>query len=477
MRRNRQVRHLALVSTVVALSASLGHGGAAAVVPHPIDPGRLPMNTTPAPLEPTQQRTTCTVAARGGNGPDVPVAQRDLGFESVWPLTRGAGQTVAVIDTGVAPHPRLPGLIAGGDYVATGDGIGDCDAHGTLVAGLIAAKPTPDSGFSGGAPDARIITIRQSSSNFSEMRRRADSAEESAENSRGYGNVRTMAMAVRRAADMGATVINISEVACRSAVDGIDDRDLGAAIHYAALAKDVVVVAAAGNVPSNCTAQNPPVDPLNTAANPWDSVTTIATPAWYDDHVLTVGSVNPDGSPSRFSLAGPWVDVAAPGTGITSLHPDYPGLANAYHGGESGPIPVEGTSFAAPYVAATAALVRSRFPHLTARQVMTRIEATAHASADGWNPVVGNGVIDPLAAVTAEVPLEGVPDDEPVSVAMAPPQPPPAPDHRPRTVAVAAAGGICALLALGVLASFPLRRLFQLSDKTAAERSSGATPS
>ncbi len=64
-----------------------------------------------------------------------------MSFDTVWPLTRGAGQTVAVIDTGVARHPRLPGLIPGGDYVSTGDGTGDCDAHGTIVAGLIAAAP------------------------------------------------------------------------------------------------------------------------------------------------------------------------------------------------------------------------------------------------------------------------------------------------------------------------------------------------
>ena len=45
------------------------------------------------------------------------------------------GQRVAVIDTGVAPHSRLPKTAAGGDYVFTGDGTQDCDGHGTAVAG------------------------------------------------------------------------------------------------------------------------------------------------------------------------------------------------------------------------------------------------------------------------------------------------------------------------------------------------------
>ncbi|WP_196761727.1 S8 family serine peptidase, partial [Mycobacterium avium] len=58
-----------------------------------------------------------------------------------WRFGRGAGQKVAVIDTGVSPHPRLTDLVGGGDYVTAGDGLADCDAHGTIVASLIAAQP------------------------------------------------------------------------------------------------------------------------------------------------------------------------------------------------------------------------------------------------------------------------------------------------------------------------------------------------
>lgn len=448
----------AAVVPLVTVAATLALGGVgAAVVPPPIDPGRLPGPARPAPLAPTEQRNTCAVALPSAAEPNTPLPQRTMDFESVWPLTRGAGQTIAVIDTGVARHPRLPGLVPGGDYVSTGDGTEDCDAHGTIVAGLIAAAPEPTSGFAGGAPDARIMTIRQSSANFAETRRQDDPND--IQNTSGYGNTQTMAMAIRHAVDNGATVVNISEVACRSAADGIADQSLGAAVHYAATVKNAVVVAAAGNFRSGgCAAQNPDRDPLDPAADPWDSVSTIATPAWYDDYVLTVGSVDPDGAASEFGLGGPWVDVAAPGTGIVSLSPDGTGETRSWLDGQGRPMPFAGTSFAAPLVSATAALVRARFPQLSAQEVIARIEATAHAPAEGWNPFVGHGVVDPAAAVTADLSVEHVAEQNFSSVQLPAPQPPPTPDTRPRTVAVAATGAIITLAVLGVLGSSALRR-------------------
>jgi membrane-anchored mycosin MYCP len=119
---------------------------------------------------------------------------------------------------------------------------------------------------------------------------------------------------------------------------------------------------------------------------------------------------------STFSVWGPWVNIAAPGEGITSVDPGQggTGLANLFAepGGNSRPGPIQGTSFAAPYVAGVVALVRSRFPNLTARQVMDRIEATAqHPSGPGGrNNQIGYGVIDPVAALTAVIPGQnGVP--------------------------------------------------------------------
>ncbi len=457
MRRRRHTIVVAVLTALGVLSgAVLGVSSARAERPQ-IDPTQLPAPSPPAPLEPTEQKNACALPSETTDPQEVPTALKALDFASVWPITRGAGQVVAVIDTGVTAHPRLPGLIPGGDYVGTGDGLFDCDAHGTMVAGLIAAQTSPGSGFAGGAPDARILSIRQSSNVFQVVDSRSE--EEKAaepENAAGYGNVRTMAMAIRTAVDWGASVINISEVACVPAGGGVPDGPLGAAVQYAVREHNVVVVAAAGNLGSTaCQVQNPNADPLRPDADMWDGFATIATPAWFDD-VLTVGSVEADGTPSSFGLAGPWVDVAAPGSNMTSLSPSGSGLANGTRGND-GVNPMTGTSFAAPLVAAVAALVRAHHPELTALEVVDRIQRTAHAPAEGWNPSVGHGIVDPLAAVTDLVvpATRVVPAD---SVEMSVPLPLPAPDHRPRNAAVTGSVLVAVILALGLALSIPLRR-------------------
>jgi membrane-anchored mycosin MYCP len=365
---------------------------AAAVTPPPVDDSRLPGPASPAPPQRTEQSEECAAAGR-------PVENRassqlkDLGLRSIWRMTRGAGQTIAVIDTGVSRHRLLPHLIPGGDYVSTGDGTEDCDGHGTIVAGIIGASPDSEGAdtFSGIAPDATIIGIRQSSNRF----RAADDPAGS-----GFGDVATLAMAVRTAADLGATVINVSTVACVPVEDVLDDRALGAALAYAVDVKNVVVVAAAGNVgaPGQCREQNPTSDPAQTGQPNWTDLNVVVSPAWYDEYTLTVGSLGVDGFASQFSLAGPWVDVAAPGEDVVSLDSDGEGLVDMLAAAADSPI--MGTSYAAPVVTGIAALVRARSPGLTARQVMQRIEDTARHPAAGWDPVVGHGLVDALAAVT-----------------------------------------------------------------------------
>ncbi|MET9328511.1 type VII secretion-associated serine protease mycosin [Tsukamurella sp. NPDC003166] len=380
-----------------------------------------------APLAPTVQRTQCN-SLRTQAGTDYARADhalRALRFDQAWRFTRGEGQKVAVIDTGVTPHPRLGEVIAGGDYVSSGDGRDDCDAHGTAVAGIIAARPAPGDAFAGVAPAASIIAIRQASAAFEAQQRGVNS----------HGNVTTMAYAVVRAIDLGATVINISEVACGRSAAELGDDALGRAVRFAA-ERNVVVVASAGNVGSGgpCAEQN-----TNPAAP-----ATIASPARFAEQVLAVGATEPDGRPAAFSLAGPWVTVAAPGTDVTTLEPRGAGLANAQVTRE-GTGPLAGTSFAAPYVAGVAALVRSRFPQLTAAQVRTRILATARRSAG----MGGAGVVDPVAAVTAELPGEA-----PGSGRLDAPAPA-APDHRPRTVAL---GGVGLLIIAAIAACLARRR-------------------
>jgi membrane-anchored mycosin MYCP len=418
--------------TVAALTglAQFGTMSAHAVSPAPIDDQLLPEPARPAPPRPTAQREVCAVVPTDSGPAHDQLA--DLDLTRVWQLTRGAGQRVAVIDTGVSRNPRLPHLVPGGDYVFTGDGTQDCDAHGTLVAGIIAAAPDSQThSFSGVAPDATLISIRQSSAKFAPV---------SDGSSTGVGDVDTMAKAVRTAADLGASVINISSVACVPAASVLDDRALGAALAYAVDVKNAVVVAAAGNTGGSgqCPAQRSDAT--------WETATVVVSPAWYDDYVLTVGSVNAEGTPSTFTLPGPWVDVAATGEGVTSL----------------GSAALSGTSYAAPIVSGLAALVRARFPTLTAHQVMQRIESSAHHPPAGWDPFVGNGTVDALAAVSTDsLPQASTTKPSETSVPVSPPPPPRPPDRHARVTALRGAA-ICLValtsLSFGGAATRRLRR-------------------
>ena len=185
-----------------------------AVTPPAVDDSMLPKPGPPAPPQRTEQQERCVAV------PPTEVEMADAGqligldLQRVWRFTRGAGQTVAIIDTGVARHRLLPHLVPGGDYVFNGDGTDDCDGHGTVVAGIVGAETNSEgSTFSGIAPDATILSIRQSSNKF----RAADDPSGS-----GFGDVETLAKAVRTAADSGATVINASSVACLPADGGLD---------------------------------------------------------------------------------------------------------------------------------------------------------------------------------------------------------------------------------------------------------------
>jgi type VII secretion-associated serine protease mycosin len=285
-------------------------------------------------------------------------AQRRLDARGVWKLTRGEGVTVAVIDSGLdLRHPSLAGaVIKQVDLTRTGHR--DCMGHGTAIAGIIAARYLRGVPFYGVAPAARLLSYKQTNAKD--------------------GDVAKLAEAITKAADAGADVINVS-------VQASDQPDLKAAVQYA-LSRDIVIVAAAGNVDR-------------------DGVSSPAYPAAYEG-VLSVGSATEDGRLSDFSNTGSRVGVVAPGEKVTSTW-----TGRSFHGS------LEGTSFAAPYVSGVAALVRSRHPRLTNEQVRRRIERTADgALGDG----TGAGMVNPLLAVTAVLPSE--------QVAVAPPPPAPLPE-------------------------------------------------
>lgn len=405
----REVREILGRAAGVVIAAALvvatpGAAAADAPVPPPPDPAALAgLDADPRPLPGVRARVPCVRSDGGGAIPGAPWTQQRLRFTDAWRFTRGAGQTVAVIDTGVSRHPRLAGrLVDGGDFVGAQGGLLDCDGHGTLVAGIVAAAPDPATGFVGVAPDARVLSIRQSSATV------ATTAADGAATD-GGGNVDTLAAAVVRATRLGATVINISEAACVPVAEAGRGLAVLRAAVRAAVDANVVVVAAAGNAGSGACVQSPE------GRSPGQ----VVAPAWFGDDVLSVGYTRRDGLPAPASIRGPWVSLAAPGSEIVSLDPAGPGLVDTVTPiGAGRPIAIEGTSFAAPYVSGVVALVRARYPGLDARQVMARVTSSADRPASGRDDAVGAGTVDPVAAV-ADVRPDEFDGTGPVSVSPA----------------------------------------------------------
>jgi serine protease len=276
---------------------------------------------------------------------------KTLDVPGAWVYADGAGITVAVIDSGVdATHPDLQGQVLPGlDLVdPKGDGDTDLVGHGTTVAALIAGRGDDNAGVIGIAPKAKILPVRV----LNEENR--------------YNDAIIVAKGVRWAVDHGARVINLSLGGNGSSPA------LAAALDYA-FAKDVVVVACTGNVSASST----------------DDV-------WYparEPGVIAVAGMERDGDLLwSGSITGKETVVTAPATDLVGARP-------------GGYWKVQGTSFAAPMVAGTAALIRSRWPSMPAGEVINRIIKTAKdRGAPGRDPVYGFGLVDPTGALTAQVP-------------------------------------------------------------------------
>jgi membrane-anchored mycosin MYCP len=411
-----------------------------------VDPQVPPPPGNPGPAQPMAQRSPCaTTAVMPGSDPGaVSPNQLALNLADAWRQSRGEGQTVAVIDTGVQPGPRLPNVNPGGDFVEATDGLTDCDGHGTLVAGLIAGQPGAD-GFSGVAPAARLIAIRQTSAMYSPRTPSNDP-----EVTRAAGDVSTLARAIVRAVDLGARVVNISAITCLPANKNVDQAELGAALHYASVQKDAVIIAAAGNNRGGlATGSACESNPVN---GDWSAVTSVSIPAWWQPYVLAVGSLTATGQPSQFTMAGPWMGLAAPGEHVTSVsNAPGNGLANALPNDQQELFPISGTSYAAAYVSGVAALVRSKFPDLNAAQVVRRLTETAQGAAESPSSLVGAGSVDPLAALTWHVPL--VDPETLQSKQIAAPPPPAVENPLPRIIAFAGTGALgAAVVATAVIA-------------------------
>lgn len=279
------------------------------------------------------------------------------GIEQAWEITRGAGVTIAIIDTGVdSSHQDLSGVVIGGTDVSgvgSPDGqtpVGQGSEHGTMVASLAAGRGNSDSaGVIGSAPEASVLSVSMA---FQGATRSADDQ---------------IAQAVVWAVDNGADVISLSLTRnTREWPTSWDDAFL-----YAE-SKDVVVVAAAGNRGSGTEA--------------------VGAPATMPG-VLTVGGLTQSGEASaRASSQGITLGVMAPSENLVGA---LPGNRYALW---------DGTSGATPIVAGIVALVRSAYPDLDAANVINRISATARPqTATTPDPLYGYGIVDAYAAVTASV--------------------------------------------------------------------------
>ena len=373
--RGRGWRVVLVAGLAVVLSGGLG--AVASAAPSPTAP---PPETPIAPplADPAGGGSSAEQCTPGS---DVVVRQKPwtqdrLTPSRAWDLSTGKGVIVAVIDSGVqATAPQLAGKVLPGFDVVTNTGRGDtdCAGHGTFVAGIIAAQPMPGVGFTGVAPGVRILPIRQSVA-----------AKD--------GTANGMAQAIRLAVDAGARVINISSSSF------FDSTALRSAVNFA-VQHDVLIVAAAAN---EANAGNPK-----------------SYPASYPG-VLAVGAIGPDGQRGAFSETGDFIDLVAPGVDVLSV---------AARG--NGHLVGQGTSFAAPFVAGAAALIRSYYPRLPATEVKRRLELTAdHPGTRLPDPQLGYGVVNPLAAVATVIPAEGAPTAAAKPERIPLPSAAPGPGHR-----------------------------------------------
>jgi len=274
--------------------------------------------------------------------------------QQAWPLSRGAGVTVAVVDSGVSrTAPALAGAVQPGlDVVSRGAANSDCLGRGTAMAGIVAARPTTGTGVVGMAPSASILPIRITNRN-------------------GQVPPGTLAAGIRAATSLGAGIILVG-------TGEPDNGALQAAVNEA-LARDIVVVAAVNDQTATTAGEPPPV---------W-------YPAAYQD-VIAVAGVNLDGTPSQATQEAAGVDLLAPD-------------ADAIAGGPAGDghYRVGGNAVAAAYVAGASALLRSYRPALNRAQVRERLELTAeHPPGAARTATAGAGTVDPYAALFAVDPAQ-----------------------------------------------------------------------
>ena len=274
---------------------------------------------------------------------------------------QGQGVTIAEIDTGVnADLAELSGrVLKGKDFGVGGDGRTDREVdafgHGTAMASIMVARPGLLD-ITGLAPDAKILPIAVP------LRGTTDA-----------GRADRLPDAIRWAADHHARVISMSLGGKRSPkfdTQSCSD-DEQSAIYYA-LRKGALVLASVGNTGPHRNFVEDPAVCLG---------------------VVAVGAVDATGTVAHFSTRQPYVTLVAPGVDVPSLGR----LSGQAYAGD-------GTSQATAIASAVAALVWSKYPDLSARQVVARLLATLDGRRSRPSPAYGYGRLNAYRAVTADVP-------------------------------------------------------------------------
>ncbi|WP_344660513.1 S8 family serine peptidase [Catenulispora subtropica] len=331
------------------------------------------------------------VAAPAAHADAVRDAQWPIGFLNLpqaWKTTKGAGVTVAVLDTGVVgTRADLTGQVTTGpDLVGGKEKPGDAQwgVHGTGMASVIAGHghgPGNGAGVMGVAPEAKILSVRVIRDDESPDRGLLELSHT------------PISEGIRYAVDHGAQVISMS---LGGTVEGADSDTTheADAVRYA-LAHGVSVVVAAGN-----GGRDPARDVTEYPAG--------------ERGVIGVAAVDRFGKRASFSSTGWDVAVAAPGVDIPQALPVDDAGTGAYD--EFGPLigtdtlVGSGTSPACAYVAGVVALIRSANPALSPLQVAQIVKDTAsHRPALGHDDQFGNGIVDPVAALKAAAGVAGEP--------------------------------------------------------------------
>jgi subtilisin family serine protease len=268
-----------------------------------------------------------------------------------WGTTTGAGNVIAVLDTGVKlDHPDLAGrLVAGYDFVNDDTNPSDDNGHGTWVSGIIVAKANDGYGIAGISWSDKVMPVKIM-------------------NGEGSGSTADLLDGLRWAADHGADVINMS-------IGGFPYSQLVQdAVNYA-WGKGAVLVGAAGNNRREETFY----------------------PASFDN-VVSVSATQVNDEFSNWSSWGPKVDVSAPGSSV--LTTNCYTCTYADHDTWGSHTFISGTSFATPNVAGVVALIRAKYPTYTPAQVVSRLVGTTDdLGYAGWDSRYGRGRVNAQRAV------------------------------------------------------------------------------